>query len=585
MKRRSDMITKLFFRLLPVQILLIAIGSINAVIDGVMASNFIGPDAMTMTGLYMPLIKVVETINAVLLGGSQILCGQFLGKNQIERTKQVFSLDMLLIVSISVVFTLICLVSPMGLARALGVNEACAEGLKAYIFGMAIGILPQMLGAQLSAFLQLEQQQKRTYLGIAVMLAVNTLLDVLFIVVLRMGMFGLGLATSISYWAFFLVLGSHYFTEKAIIKFSLHGIVKADLGTIIRIGIPGAIVTLCLTIRGFILNAVLMKVSGSAGVAALSALNTFGGLLYATAGGLASTTRLLISVYVGEEDRDSMVRTMKTALFRGVALVCGIALLVVCLAVPLTRLFYADPTSEVFVLTKWIFRIYPFCMPLSAICVIFINYYQSMSRMKIVHVLSVMDGVAGVCLASLALAPWSGAIGIWIAHVLNGVFTTAAIVVYAIIQQKRFPKTTEDLMTIQKDFGVSADQRLSIQIRSAHDVTNASERIMRFCEGLGVDAKHSYYAGLCLEELAANILEHGFNDKKQHTAEIHVVKKNDGLLLRIKDDCKAFNPREATEMMDPKDVTHNIGLRIVQRYATKMYYNSAFGLNVVTIEL
>jgi hypothetical protein len=53
MKKRSDMITNLFFRLLPVQILLLAIGSINSVIDGVMASNFIGADAMTVTGLYM----------------------------------------------------------------------------------------------------------------------------------------------------------------------------------------------------------------------------------------------------------------------------------------------------------------------------------------------------------------------------------------------------------------------------------------------------------------------------------------------------------------------------------------------------
>ena len=61
MIKRSDMITNLFFRLLPVQILLLAIGSINSVIDGVMASNFIGANAMTVTGFYMPLIKVAET--------------------------------------------------------------------------------------------------------------------------------------------------------------------------------------------------------------------------------------------------------------------------------------------------------------------------------------------------------------------------------------------------------------------------------------------------------------------------------------------------------------------------------------------
>ena len=78
-----------------------------------------------------------------------------------------------------------------------------------YILGMAIGVLPQMLGMQLTAFLQLEQQQKRTYVGIGLMTLVNAALDYVFIVVLRMGMFGLGLSTSISYWTFFLVLGSY----------------------------------------------------------------------------------------------------------------------------------------------------------------------------------------------------------------------------------------------------------------------------------------------------------------------------------------------------------------------------------------
>lgn len=66
-------------------------------------------------------------------------------------------------------------------------------------------------------------------------------------------------------------------------------------------------------------------------------------------------------------------------------------------------------------------------MPLSAICVIFTNFNQSMARMKIVHVLSAIDGLLGTCLASLALAPLCGAIGVWIAHVLNGVFTTIAV--------------------------------------------------------------------------------------------------------------------------------------------------------------
>lgn len=130
------------------------------------------------------------------------------------------------------------------------------------------------------------------------MAAVNIRLDYLFICVLKMGMLGLGLATSISYWAVFLVLGSYYFTGKATITLRFQGILLSDLGEIIKIGFPGAIVTFCLALRGIILNSMLLHYAGNDGVSALSALNTCGGLLFAITAGLGAATRLLVSIYV-----------------------------------------------------------------------------------------------------------------------------------------------------------------------------------------------------------------------------------------------------------------------------------------------
>ena len=64
-----------------------------------------------------------------------------------------------------------------------------------------------------------------------------------------------------------------------------------------------------------------------------------------------------------------------------------------------------------------------------------------------------------------------------------------------------------------------------------------------------------------------------------------MVQKAESMLLRVKDDCRAFNPKEAMEMLDSADITHHIGLRIVSRYAKRMNYNSALGLNVLSIEV
>lgn len=277
---------------------------------------------------------------------------------------------------------------------------------------------------------------------------------------------------------------------------------------------------------------------------------------------------------------------MRTALVKGVALVCAAGALVFLFAKPITGIFFADPTSNVYRLTVLLFRIYPFCMPLSAINIIMVNYFQSSSRMKIVHVLSVMDGVAGTVLSSLVLGPVMGAPGIWIAHVLNGVYTLVIVAVYSRIINGRMPRTISELLALPAGFGVAEDQRLDISIHNEQEVMDTSRLVMTFCKRVGIDDRRAMFAGLCMEEMAGNIVQHGFVDGKKHIVDVRVVNRSEeGLLLRIKDDCKAFNPKEKLELIDPADVTHNIGLRMSQRLAREISYSNVLGLNVLTILL
>ena len=55
MRRRtggSTMLSRLFFRLLPVQILLVAMGSLNSIVDGMIAGRFISAETIGVVGLF-----------------------------------------------------------------------------------------------------------------------------------------------------------------------------------------------------------------------------------------------------------------------------------------------------------------------------------------------------------------------------------------------------------------------------------------------------------------------------------------------------------------------------------------------------
>ena len=89
-------------KLLPMQIVLVIIGGINAVIDNAFAGNLIGTGAMAVTGLFSPVTNLLNGVNALIFGGAQVLCGRYLGKKMAERTCSIFTLDMIIMTGISV---------------------------------------------------------------------------------------------------------------------------------------------------------------------------------------------------------------------------------------------------------------------------------------------------------------------------------------------------------------------------------------------------------------------------------------------------------------------------------------------------
>lgn len=580
-----SVIEKSFFALLPVQIVMIMVSSLNSIIDGVIASNYVSVTALAVIALFLPVVKTLETINTIFLGGSQILCGQYIGKNQLKKSIGVFSTGMVFIFLVGLAATLGCSLFSGALARVFVRDEQIALELKHYIQGFSLGIIPMMLAPQLTSFLQMERQEKRTYAGMAAMIILNIALDIVFVSVFNLGMLGLGLATTVGNFAFFLILLSHYIFHDSVIRFDIHEFHPGDLLTIVQVGFPGAINQLGQTVRSLLLNTIMLTFIGNDGISAFSAVYTFGGVYWAVSGGVTAAVRVLSSIYVGEEDRAGLHTILKTALTKGLALVCVVTALCVACAPLFTGIFYGPEAGAVYRMTLAGFLIFPLCMPFSCVCCTFSNYYQCLKRMKIVNVLVLVDGVIGVILFSLLLTPVLGMNGIWIAHVASGVLTVLIVWLYTRFHNRHAPATIEELLVLDDSFGVKPEDRIDIQIEDMQDVINLSEGIVSFSRAHNIDRRRSMMAGLCVEEMAGNIVAHGFDGRKAYNIDARVVYKEDTLLIRIKDNCRLFNPKEVQDLFDPEDITHNIGLRIVEGTAENMSYNNCLGINVLNITI
>ena len=583
----DKVISKQFFRLLPVQILLVAIPSLNGIISSIFGSNLLGETALSAIGMYAPILSFMTAIGTMLMGGSQILCGKYMGSNQVERTQEIFSLDLTTAAILSLIISAVLLVTgTFDLAGFMNPDTVVRSVFNRYLIGMAIGIFPMLMGNQISAFLSMEMQGKRSTVATVLFVITNLVLTLLFLGVLRMQAFGLALAASIGYWVYLIYQVLYYFSGKSILKLKLVRMHPSDISEIVMIGFPGALTQLYLTIRRLVLNGLMVRYIGTAGLSSFQASDSLLAIFWSIPLGMAAVSRMMMSVAVGEEDRQSLKDILKTMITRCMLIEIGVMAALILCAVPFTRVYYRDVTEPIYQMTLNGFRLLPITMPLGLFCQMVLNYAQVIRKQLLVHTEAALDGAVCVCIAALLLVPSMGMNGVYLSLIINGIATAVYPLLYSIVYNRGVPKNADALLMIPEDFGAAENERMDISLTSLDEVVNLSKQIQDFCIERGVDERRSYLSGLFLEEMAGNVIEGGFpKDNKKHSVDVRVVHKDDDIILRIKDDCVAFDPLERAKLFEPEDITKNIGIRMVSKIAQDVAYQNILGLNVLTIRI
>ena len=587
MKADARMVTKTMFRLLPIQVVLAAVGSVNSIVSTFFASNYVGVNAMAAVGLFFPLNLFIGAVSIMLVGGATILCGSYMGKNQQDSLQNAYSLDMVISFLVSAVLTVLFVVfSVFDLTGIFTKDPEVRPLFNRYLLGQAVGVMPLLIGNQLASFLALENRGKRTVIASLVYIAMNLVLNYVFVKVLRLEAFGLAMASSLGLWVFFAIQAQYFASGKSHMHLRIRKLDWKDSLKIIRTGIPGAASQGYQTIRVFTLNWLMATFVGKAGISAYTASGNLIVLFWAIPSGMLAVSRLMMSVSKGEEDRQTLTDVMRVMFRRYLLLMGLVCAAIISCAVPLTRILFRDPTDPVYNMTLWGVRLLPLCMPLSIICMHFSCYGETSGRHALVHVLALLDGVVCVVAFSALTIRTLGMNGIYLSMTFNGIVTTLVIIGYAWKKRRHFPHSMDDLMVIPEDFGVSEDERMDLSIANIGEVVTISQKVQDFCLERGIDRRRSYLAGLSMEEMAGNIVEHGFEkDNKKHYVDIRVVHKDDDVILRIKDDCVPFDPGERIKMAENDDLTRNIGIKMVFRISKDVQYQNILGLNVLTIRI
>ena len=587
MDKQAKLIERLFKDTLLIILLSMFVSTIGYVIDGVIIGNFLGTESIAAFGLTMPYQRFVTIFPSVIVLGMQVLCSKFLGRGELREVNGIFSLAVTVALTIMIFLSGATFLFPEQVADILGAKENLGEirpftidFLQAYAFGLPALALVTIL----TPIMQLDNDRKRALVSAVTLSLCDIVGDLINVFVLDGGLWGIGITTTISYWIAVGVLLRHFFKANSNFKFLPEAVSIKNLRQIILIGLPVILGRGTAVLRLAFLTRMSVALAGGVGVAAYAALENFSGLLEIIPKALGASTQMIGGILIGEQDKNSILRLMKLALKYSLAISLIIMAGVFWGAPLIADIYTLDDTITYQMTLEGLQLAIPF-LPLCAVGIIFQYYYQAYGRFKLVSTLTVAGNIGFIAPIAFLLTPHFGINGLWLAFPLSYV---AFLLVIFFMTCRHCGKITfrlEDYLLLPEDFDVANDKQLNITVTNKSEVLGLSERAQTFCEGCGVDNRRSMFAGLCIEEMAGNIVNYGFDDGKNHFVDVRVIVKGEQVIIRLRDDCRPFDPKKWAEIHNPEDPTKCIGIRLVKNISTEFDYVNVLKLNNLIIKI
>ncbi len=588
-KQKNDVIASIFLPAAIVMIFTQLTGVVANIIDGVITSRFLGPDAYSAVSLLGPMVNIILLLASFISIGGQIVCSHKVGTGRRDEANAVFTFSALFGLGIAAVFVLLCLTAPQLLFRVCGVSlnkrpELYGHMMR-YLRGYLIGIPAVIMTQVLSPYLVMDNGKKLVSLSATVLCVADIAGDLLNALVFHGGIFGMGLATSVAMWLQLLVLGTHFLIGKGYFRFSLKALTGAHLKDIVKNGALSFVKKLAIILRDIATNRINLIVAVStAAVAAKGMQSDLNMLMFCISIGIGRTLLTISSMYYGASDRSGLKRAFAYAMTFcvKVLLVTGVVLF---FAAPLlSRVYTNDP--EVVALSVFSIRCMAVGLVLDGVSEVFQDYLQGVQNRKLVNFL---------CFAERFFIPVSMALILGLAFGPKGIMASVAvgkavlfIIMFSVIclRNKGVPKRLEDYMFLPKDFGGGEDDNIHAQITSLQDVTRESERAAAFCRAHGVDERKSNMMALFVEEMAGNIVAHGKPRGKRGVCADYRLHADGGkICLSLRDYCEAFDPMKYYEVHQSDATDENIGIRMVMKLAKDIRYINTFNSNCLFINM
>ena len=312
-------------------------------VDSVIVGNFIGSNALAAVSCGGSVINLLIGFCIGASAGAGVVIAQFYGAQNKEGVKKAVHTTLAIAVVAGIVVTIAGIALIPSMLRLMGTPDEVYQDaviyLQVYFGGMLFSVIYNMAAGILNAV----GNSRRSLIYLMIAAVTNIVLDLLFVVVLKMGVVGVALATDISQLLSCIFIIGFLVKSNDIYKVNLREIrfYKGLPGKIIKIGLPTGIQNIVIALSNVIIQSSINSFGTivMAGFASYVKIDGFN-FLPVMSFSMAATT--FTGQNIGAEKYDRVKKGMKVSLAMGMGYAMCTGLILYILAPQAMWIFTKD---------------------------------------------------------------------------------------------------------------------------------------------------------------------------------------------------------------------------------------------------
>ena len=418
----TEKLSKLFIKFtIPSIIGMIFVG-VQGIIDGLFVGNVIGGNALAAVNLVQPYVQIIMAYALIISIGAQSIIGINLGKDDKEKSQNIFRTALILLIIISLIVTVFGIFFSENIAVFLGANEALIEGASTYIKTISYFIIFISLMFLFETVVRTIGKPNISLISMIIAVFLNIILDYLLINKFNLGIKGASLATGISYSLAFFINIIPFLNKKCAINVYKGRFDKSTLVPMVYNGSSEGVSSISNALSMFLFNTVLMKIAGENGIASFSIINYIAQVGYMVLFGIADGIRPIISYNFGAENNNRVNKMLNSSIIVNIAIGAIICIVMVAFSKPLINIFLKDG-KEVLEMATIGARIYGIAFLFNGINILISSYFTAIDDPKSSIIIAMSRGIVFIFVGIVILPYIFGVNGIWMTIVFAELIT------------------------------------------------------------------------------------------------------------------------------------------------------------------